>query len=74
VGNLGGFAAGFITGWIIDLAKASAGEGASKEALLEASKPGWTINFLIFGGVYVAATVLWFFFDPTKPVAQEVRD
>lgn len=73
VGNLGGFAAGFITGWIIDLSKSGAAEGASKEALLEASRPGWTINFIIFGAVYLVAMVLWFRFDPTRPVAQEVK-
>ena len=72
VGNLGGFAAGFITGWILDLAKAGTPTDAPREVLLEATKPGWTINFIIFGGVYVVATILWFFFDPTKPVAQEV--
>jgi hypothetical protein len=29
------------------------------------------LNFLIFGSVYVAATVLWLFFDATKPVVPE---
>jgi MFS family permease len=52
VGNLGGAAAGFVTGWVLD---------AHKEH-------GWTINFLIFGGVYVVAMLLWLRFDATKPV------
>jgi MFS family permease len=53
VGNLGGAAAGFLTGWVLDA---------------HGRKHGWTINFLIFGGVYVVAMLLWLCFDATKPV------
>jgi hypothetical protein len=42
--------------------------------LLDASRPGWTINFLIFAGVYAVATVLWLFFDSTKPVVPPERE
>jgi hypothetical protein len=52
VGNLGGAAAGFLTGWVLDASRAH----------------GWTINFLVFGGVYVVAMLLWLRFDATKPV------
>ena len=52
VGNLGGAAAGYATGWFVE------------------SFPthGWTINFLVFGGVYVLAMLFWLRFDATKPV------
>jgi hypothetical protein len=33
--------------------------------------PGYELNLLIFVGVYVIATLLWFRIDSTKPVAQE---
>jgi MFS family permease len=52
VGNLGGAAAGFVTGWVLD---------ANKEH-------GWTINFVLFGSAYVLAMLLWLRFDATKPV------
>jgi hypothetical protein len=57
VGNLGGAAAGYVTGEVL------AQFGAER---------GWTINFLSFGLVYVAAVFLWLNFDATKPVAPEV--
>jgi MFS family permease len=56
IGNLGGAAAGAATGWILDL--------YGKEV-------GWTINFTVFGSVYVVATLLWLAFDATRPVAPE---
>src|SRR5262249_26714863 len=103
VGNLGGFAAGFLTGWIVDLFKAPAIVAASQQTAAtvgslagaaggslaggldyaagnlgrlpevlhqatEAARPGWTVNFLIFGGVYLVATFFWLRFDSTKPV------
>jgi nitrate/nitrite transporter NarK len=37
----------------------------------EAARPGWTVNFLIFAGVYVVATLLWLCFDATKPVVPD---
>jgi MFS transporter, ACS family, glucarate transporter len=62
VGNLGGFAAGFLTGWILDL---------SRDNPADSTELGWTINFIIFGGVYLVATCLWFWFDATQPVVPE---
>lgn len=59
VGNLGGTAAGLLTGLILDATKP---EGSTINSL------GWTINLAVFGGVYLVATVLWFRFDSTKPV------
>jgi MFS family permease len=58
IGNLGGAAAGIATGLILDL-----NQGHSER--------GWEINFLLFGGVYVIATLLWLRFDSTKPVVPD---
>jgi ACS family glucarate transporter-like MFS transporter len=55
VGNLGGAAAGIATGWIVQ----------------SFPSHGWTINVLIFGGVYVLAMLLWLRFDATKPLVPE---
>lgn len=55
VGNLGGAAAGFLTGIILDASKGTAWNG-------------WTVNFVIFGTVYVVAVFLWLFFDASRPV------
>ncbi len=52
VGNFGGAVAGITTGLVLDLFEPH----------------GWTVNFLIFGGVYVVAMLLWLRFDATKPV------
>ena len=71
VGNLGGFAAGFLTGMILDLYKKKLPAGADPTAVLNASHQGWDANFVIFAGVYVIATLLWLGFDATKPVAPE---
>jgi ACS family glucarate transporter-like MFS transporter len=56
VGNLGGAAAGSITGWLL----AALGE-----------QMGWTVNFISFGGVYVMSMLLWLRFDSTRQVAQQ---
>jgi nitrate/nitrite transporter NarK len=65
VGNLGGVVAGVLTGWIVETFK----NGAD-------ARPGWTVNFIIFAGVYAVATVLWCFFDSTRPVvpSEPVRE
>ena len=55
IGNLGGAAAGITTGLV-----------------LEQFEPhGWTVNFLVFGGVYVLAMLLWLRFDATQPLVPE---
>jgi MFS family permease len=58
IGNLGGAAAGFLTGWVLD-------RFADNKAL------GWQVNFLSFGAVYVVAVLLWLCFDSTRPIVQE---
>jgi MFS family permease len=55
VGNLGGAAAGITTGWILD----------------RFEPHGWTVNFVIFGSVYVVAMLLWLRFDATEAVVPE---
>ncbi len=50
VGNMGGAAAGIMTGWVLELF------GVER---------GWTINFLLFGGIYLAAVLFWLRFDAT---------
>jgi MFS transporter, ACS family, glucarate transporter len=55
VGNLGGAAAGITTGWILD----------------RFEPHGWTVNFIVFGSVYVVAMFLWLRFDATKSLAPD---
>lgn len=57
VGNLGGAAAGYLTGWVLDLYPTN-------------HHLAWKINFGIFGTVYLLAMLLWLRFDSTKPVAE----
>jgi MFS transporter, ACS family, glucarate transporter len=55
VGNLGGAVAGIATGLVLDCFEPH----------------GWTINFILFGAVYVVATLLWLRFDATKSLVGE---
>ena len=74
VGNLGGFAAGILTGWILDISREESFARLVGDATGLAVDPGtlgWTINFSIFGGVYILATLLWLCFDATKPVVTD---
>jgi MFS family permease len=56
VGNLGGAAAGILTGWALDL--------WGKEL-------GWEINFISYGVVYLAAMCLWLRFDATQAITED---
>jgi MFS family permease len=78
IGNLGGAAAGWVTGEILQyyldekaelLGKAA--KELSKPEKAAALLPGYQVNFVIFGLVYVLAAVLWLRIDSTRPVAQE---
>jgi ACS family glucarate transporter-like MFS transporter len=53
VGNLGGAAAGVLTGLVLDRC---------------GDDTGWAVNFVLFGLAYVAAVFCWLFFDATRPV------
>ncbi len=43
----------------------------SAHILADSARPGWMVNFLIFGAVCVLATFLWLLFDSTRPVAPD---
>jgi nitrate/nitrite transporter NarK len=78
VGNLGGAAAAWLTGEILErtLAAHAAAQGVAIEALSETEKasglwPGYQINFAVFGAVYFLAVLLWLRIDATRPVAPD---
>jgi len=80
VGNLGGAAAGSLTGLILKMALASpvAAGGLNPEKLTGAEKAaghvlGYQINFVTFAAVYAVAVVLWLWIDPTRPVAPDSK-
>jgi MFS family permease len=57
IGNLGGAAAGIMTGLILDHPPLG--------------WDGWAVNFTLFGLVYLVAVVCWLFFDATRPVVPD---
>ncbi len=57
IGNLGGAAAGYATGWVLV-------HSSSIQA-------GWQFNLLTFTLVYVAAVFFWLTFDASKPLVPE---
>ncbi len=61
VGNLGGAAAGFLTGIILDLCDKPGPKSVDMSR-------GWVVNFILFGTVYVVAAFCWLRFDSTKLV------
>jgi ACS family glucarate transporter-like MFS transporter len=82
IGNLGGAAGTFMTGYILKVAVArhETVRGVSVDALSgmeqaeflrEAHVLGYQINFISFAVVYFLAMLLWFVIDATKPVADE---
>jgi MFS family permease len=80
VGNMGGAAAGWITGTILESyvnARAAAAnvtvEQLSAADKAEALLPAYHINFIIFTVMYVIAVLLWLRIDPTQPVVPEPK-
>jgi MFS family permease len=78
IGNLGGMAAGWATGYILDqsLDAYSHTLGSTPEQLSAAEKaagllPGYQINFVIFVVAYVLAALLWLRIDATKALASQ---
>lgn len=78
VGNLGGAAANWITGTILQgsLASYADSHGKTVATLTPADKAiahwsGYEINFIIFTAVYLVAVLLWLRFDSTKPVVPD---
>jgi hypothetical protein len=78
VGNLGGAAAGYLTGYILDLSLKSyaAAQQLDPTGLTAADKKagnllGYQINLLSFALVYMIAVVLWLRIDSTQPVVPD---
>lgn len=78
IGNLGGAAAGWVTGKILSLSLSdyAAAHDMAVDKLDPAQKvvgilPGYHVNFISFAAVYVVAALLWLRIDATKPVVPE---
>lgn len=69
IGNLGGFLANIVTGYVLNLYTAGINKKENLEGYLNASEPAWKINFSLYAGVYVIAVIMWTLFDSTKSVA-----
>jgi MFS family permease len=70
IGNLGGAAAGYATGFVLT-AYTDPAKPLGPEAVAAATRTGWQVNFYLFTAVYVLATLFWLAFDATKPVLSE---
>ncbi len=64
IGNLGGAAAGYLTGWVLELF-------VDPKLPHAANNLGWTVNFVSFSLVYLVAVALWFRVDASEPVAPD---
>jgi nitrate/nitrite transporter NarK len=78
IGNLGGAAAGWVTGYILQyhLQNYAVAYDVEIENLSPAAKaagllPGYEINFFVFALVYILAVLFWLRIDSTKPVIPE---
>ncbi len=68
IGNLGGFMANILTGYIISIS--AGGLERSNPGYLDATRSGLELNLAIFGSVYFIAVILWLNFDATKPIEE----
>jgi nitrate/nitrite transporter NarK len=64
VGNLGGFTANIVTGFIIQHYVGDHRRGTPE--YFDASQPAWAVNLFVFGLVYLIAVAMWMGFDATK--------
>jgi hypothetical protein len=71
VGGLGATGVGARLDAVAHLSRAAAESAEAVRRLNAAQEAGWTVNFIIFGGVYVIATLFWLRFDSTKPVVPD---
>jgi MFS transporter, ACS family, glucarate transporter len=78
VGNLGGFLGTYFSGVILRQTKLAYATSLglevkqlTAEQIREGMRPGYAINFMIYAGVYVLATLFWLRIDATKPVLAE---
>jgi MFS family permease len=75
VGNLGGAAAGKVTGAVLQhyLSAYALAQGRTVEELSKAEKaagslPGYRLCFVLFAAVYFVAVLLWMRIDSTRPI------
>jgi MFS family permease len=78
IGNLGGAAAGWATGKILEvsLSNYAAAHHLDPEHLDAAQRvagqsAGYHVNFVMFAGVYFIAVLLWLCIDATRPVVEQ---
>ena len=78
IGNVGGAAAGLVTGFIIEISQDAYASrlGMMRQQLNDAqtkagSIMGYKISFLIFAAVYLVAVFCWTRLDATQPVAPD---
>jgi MFS transporter, ACS family, glucarate transporter len=78
VGNLGGAAAGWLTGEILDhsLNSYAAERYVTVDSLTSAEKatgslPGYRVSFVLFSIVYFIAVLLWMKIDATRPIVPD---
>ena len=81
IGNLGGFVAAMITGWVLKMSAASyaAAQGLdattlSPQQLAAGNMIGYRISLISFALVYLIAVAMWLLVDSTRPVAPEADD
>ncbi len=81
IGNLGGAVTQLVTGYILNrtLSAHAAGQDVAVTALSDVEKtagllPGYHINFVIYGCVYLVAVLFWTRVDATKPVVPEAEN
>lgn len=64
IGNLGGFTAMMLTGYVLD----NLATTWEVQAI-----PPWNLNFIIYGVVFLLGALLWLVFDATQPVVPTER-
>jgi MFS family permease len=73
IGNLGGAVTTYVSGWLVEraIARSAAEQGVAVNQLSEAAKnlaaqPGWELNFILYGAVYLLAVVFWLMLNANK--------
>jgi MFS family permease len=79
IGNLGGAITTYVTGWILTYYKDQyvAANGLTSASLTadqirEAFAPGWQLNFILYGIVYLLAVVFWLGLNADKPIDDDL--
>jgi MFS family permease len=71
--DIGGRYAGTLGGWM-NSAGAVGGMLSPLVAAQVSIAHGWNATFVVFGGVYLAGALAWFFLDASKPLSGNARD